>query len=219
MRLNTWIVSFALAGLAAAGPAAAQTYLNGSNITVTVGAGTSPGGFNNTFNNGATITKVIDAPSAAAEEFHNQQTHIWYTADSLGGGLELRFDFQTEYDLSVLHFWNYTSEDYDVDSVSFTFYSGANVQVGTLSVAPALGSSPGIRAQDITLAAPLNVRYVTAFLTGSNRQVDFQNIGFTADVSAPIPEPETASLMALGLVGLLLAARRQRRRCSMASGS
>lgn len=210
MRLNASIVSFALAGLAAAGPAAAATYLNSSNITVAVGAGTSPGDFNNTFNNGATITKVIDAPSADAEEFHNQQTHIWYTAASIGGGLELRFDFQTEYDLSVLHFWNYTSEDYDVDSVDFTFYNGTNVQVGTLSVAPALGSSPGIRAQDITLAAPLNVRYVTAFLSGSNRQVDFQNIGFTADVSAPIPEPATIALMGLGLAGVLLAARRQR---------
>ena len=35
-----------------------------------------------------------------------------------------------------------------------------------LPVAPALGSPGGIQAQDIELAAPLNVRYVTAFLTG-----------------------------------------------------
>jgi PEP-CTERM motif len=210
MRLSPWIVSFALAGVAAAaGPAVAATYLNSSNITVAVGVGTSPGDFNNTFNNGATITKVIDAPSASAEEFHDQQTHIWYTADALGGGLELRFDFQIEYDISVLHFWNYTSENFDVDTVSFTFYSGANVQVGALSVEPELGTSPGIRAQNLTLAAPLNVRYVTAFLSGSNRQVDFQNIGFTADVSAPIPEPATFGLMALGSLAVLLAARRR----------
>jgi len=69
MRFNAWIASFALAGLAAAGPAAAATYLNSSNITVAVGAGTSPGdfnnNFNNNFNNGATITKVIDAPSGS----------------------------------------------------------------------------------------------------------------------------------------------------------
>jgi hypothetical protein len=59
---------------------AASTFLNGTNITVAVGAGTSPGTFNNTFDNGSTIVKVIDAPSADAEEFHNQTTHIWYTA-------------------------------------------------------------------------------------------------------------------------------------------
>jgi len=188
---------------------AATTYLNESNITVAVGSGTSPGSFNNTFDNGATINKVIDAPSADAEEIHSQATHIWFTAAQTGGGLELLFDFQIEYDLSVLHFWNYTSEGYDVDNVDFSFYDGSNVLVGALSVAPALGSYPGIRAEDIALDAPLNVRYVTAFLTGSNRQVDFQNIGFTATVSA-VPEPSTYVLMALGLAGIGLATRRRK---------
>lgn len=206
------LLALAAAPLAAtAAPVSAATYLNQDNITVQVGPGTSPGSFNNTFAGGATITKVIDAPSAAAEEFHDQQTHIWFTADAAGGGLDLRFDLQAEYDLGTLHFWNYTSEDYDVDSVAFTFYNGAHTQVGTLTLSPDLGSSPGIRAQDITLAAPLNVRYVTAFLSGSNRQVDFQNIGFTAEVSAPVPEPGTTALMGAGVLALLAAARRRAR--------
>ena len=68
-------------------------------------------------------------------------------------------------------------------------------------LSPVLGSSPGIRAQDITLAAPLNVRDVTVFLMGSNRQLDFQNIGFTAEVSAPVPEPASGALMGIGLLG------------------
>lgn len=95
---------------------------------------------------------------------------------------------------------------------NFTFFSAANAQVGTLAVRPALGSSPAIFAQDIVLAAPLNVRYVRAFLTGSNGQVHFQNIGFTADVSGPspnpTPEPGTLALAAPALV----AAMRSRRR-------
>jgi hypothetical protein len=170
--------SLALVGpLLAANSLAAPVYLNDSNISVATGPGTSAGTFNNTFSNGATIGKVIDAPSAAAEEFHDQATHIWFTSDNAGGGLELLFDFGIEYDITTLHFWNYTSEDYDVDNVEFTFFNSANVQVGTLSVLPALGSSGGIRAEDLVLAAPLNVRFVTAFLSGSNRQVDFQNIG------------------------------------------
>lgn len=186
------------------------TYLNIDNISVAVGAGTSPGTFNNTFANGATILKVIDAPSADAEEFHTQATHIWFTASQPGGGLELQFDFFQRYDIQTLHFWNYTSESYDVDNVDFTFFDGDGVQIGSLSIQPALGSSPGIRAQDIDLPAPLGVRYVTAFLTGSNREVDFQNIGFTAIVSAPpIPEPGTLALMALGVGALTTRVRRR----------
>lgn len=216
----------ALAGLAAAAcwapaPAAgAAVYLNKDLISVTVGSGTSPGTFNNTFTQspGLTIEKVIDAPSADAEEFHDQETHIWFTADQIGGGLELKFDFNQEYDISTLHFWNYTSESYDVDNVAFTFFNGANVQVGALAVSPALGSAGGIEAQDIALAAPLNVRYATAFLTGSNREVDFQNIGFTAQVStpvSPVPEPAAWAMMICGFFGVG-SALRLRRRTSLA---
>jgi hypothetical protein len=155
-------------------------------------------------------TRCCNGPTATtpagAEEFHNQAAHIWFTTNELGGGLQLRFDFGVEFDIGTLHFWNYTSEDFDVDSIVFTFFNVANSEVGSLALSPALGSSPGIRAQDIVLAAPLNVRYVTAFLSGSNRQVDFQNIGFTAEVSDPeppsVPEPGTLGLLALGLLGM-----------------
>ena len=183
---------------------AAPVYLNETNISVAVGSGTSSGSFNNTFAGGNTINKVIDAPSADAEEFHNQSTHIWFTADSIGGGLELDFDFGQEYDISTLHFWNYTGENFDVDEIDFTFFSASNTEVGTLEVFPDLGSSPGIKAQDINLAAPLNVQYVTAFLTGSNRQVDFQNIGFSAEVSDPTnPGTDPAPVSGPGSLGLL----------------
>ena len=185
---------------------AAPVYLNIDNITVSIGAGTSQGTFNNTFNSGQTINKVIDAPSADAEEFHNQTTHIWFTADVVGGGLELQFDFGQAYDISTLHFWNYTSEDYDVDNISFTFYDSSNNLLGPLSTTPTLGSSPGIAAQDIELPAPLNVRFVTVFLTGSNRQVDFQNVGFTAEVSE-VPLPAAFWLFGTAAAGLFSSRR------------
>ena len=39
------------------------------------------------------VTGAISIPSADAAEFHDQTTHIWFTASALGGGLELLFDF------------------------------------------------------------------------------------------------------------------------------
>lgn len=196
------ITLFVLYGITSA--SAAPVYLNNTNITVEVGPGTSPGSFNNTFAGASTIEKVIDAPSADAEEFHNQTTHIWFTADAIGGGLELLFNFGQEYDVTTVHFWNYTAESFDVDLIDFTFFDSNNVQRGTLSILPDLGSSPGILAQDIVLAAPLNIQFVTAFLSGSNREVDFQNIGFTATVSQPVPVPAAFWLLgpALGFLGL-----------------
>ena len=204
----------AASGIAGAANAA-PIYLNIDNISVEVGAGTSAGSFNNTFAGGQTIDKVIDAPTADAEEFHNQTTHIWFTADEVGGGLELLFDFGQEYDINTLHFWNYTSENYDVDDISFTFYNKDNVEVGSLAVQPDLGTSPGITAQDIVLAAPLNVQYVLAFLSGDNRQVDFQNIGFTGEISVPvdaIPLPAGFLLMAPGLAALAGFSRKKRKK-------
>lgn len=210
--------------LTAANVSADPVYLNQLNITVAVGPGTTATSSNNTFANGATIAKVIDAPSADAEEFHDQATHIWFS----GGGLELLFDFGQQYDLTTLHFWNYTSEGFDVDDIDFTFFDGTSTEVGSLSISPDLGSSPGIRAQDIPLPAPLNVRFVTAFLTGSNGQIDFQNIGFTASLSTDrceinpsdpicdptdppvgVPEPASASLLGAGLLGLGVLRRRR----------
>lgn len=198
--------TFAISSAAAAAP----VYLNDPLISVSVGAGTTATTSNNTFNNGQTINKVIDAPSADALENHNQTTHIWFSS----GGLELLFDFGQEYDISTLHFWNYNGEAYDVDNIDFTFFNSAMAQVGTLSILPALGSPGGIEAQDIVLAAPLNVQHVTAFLTGSNGQVDFQNIGFTAEVSDPvdpIPLPAGLPLLLTGLLGFGALSRRGKR--------
>lgn len=216
-----YVLGISAAGwLAASGSSALATpvYLNDLLIDVSIGAGTDASGdFNNTFANGATISKAIDASSATALEFYNQSTHIWFTASAPGKGLELLFDFRVNYDISTLHFWNYTSEPYDVDNIDFVFFDDTMNNVGSLSVAPQTGIRPGIlpriRVQDIALSAPLNIRYVSAFLTGTNGEIDFVNIGFTAvrsDPMTPVPLPAGIFLILPALAGLGIAARRRR---------
>lgn len=208
----------------AASTQAASVYLNKDNISVSVGAGTSPGSFNNTVTAGGfgtlenAIQKVIDAPSATASEDHSQTTHIWYTATEPGGGLELVFDFGVSYDISTLHFWNYAFDNFSVDKVEFSFFDSLDNLIGEETILPApSGSESNITAQDYALVSPLNTRKVVAFLTGDNRQVDFQNIGFTAKVSdpdldpaSPVPLPASALLLLCGLGGLMATRRRKK---------
>lgn len=180
----------AAAALFAAAAAAEPVYLNAPAVAVTVGPNTraSTGDPAEPFNNLSTarsLANVIDAPSATAAEDHNQQTHVWVT-----GTLELKFDLRAEYELSALHFWNYFTESYDVDAIDLTLFDASGRRVGALSVTPALGGSGGnpIFAEDYALEFPSRVRFVDALLTGSNGQVDFNNIGFTGERSPP-PRP------------------------------
>jgi hypothetical protein len=194
---------------------AAPIYLNSSNITVSLGPTMASEPFENQ-TTAISLANVIDAPSADAGEDHlSPTTHVWVS----GGPLELIFDFGTEYDLTTLHFWNYFSEDFDVDNVAFTFFNAAAVGVGTLDVTPALGGAGGnpIFAEDYALSFPSNVRFVHSLLTGTNGEVDFNNIGFTAELSNPteVPEPATLTLFTLGLAGLARFRKSHRRKSSV----
>jgi hypothetical protein len=158
----------------------------------------------------ASLANIIDVASASDGEFHNQTTHVWVS----GGVLELDFDFGIEYDLQTFHFWNYHSEGFDVDDIDMIFFDAAMNQVGTIAdVMPALGNTTGsdsdpIFAEDISLSFPSKVRFVNMLLSGSNNQVDFNNIGFTGVVSQ-IPIPAAVWLFGSGLLGLVGVARRK----------
>ena len=206
------LAALVVAIAATAVPGSAQSvYLNNTNSTVALGASMSPNPFANR-PTAASLASIIDAATAATPEFHNQSTHVWVS----NGVLELDFDFLTEYDLTTLHFWNYHSEGFDVDNINFSFYDESRNLVGTLmNVAPALGgSAPSdatqIFAENYALTFPSKVRYVNAVLSGSNGQVDFNNMGFTGTLtstSTPVPEPSSVLLTLAGL-GAIFARRR-----------
>lgn len=163
-------------------------YLNDQNISVTLGASMSAEPFENR-SAVDSLASIIDAPSADASEFHTQSTHVW---DAVGP-LELDFDLQHNYDLTTLHFWNYFTETYDVDTIDLLFYDSSNTLITSqLGITPALGG-PGssdsipIEAQDIAIVSGAqNVRFVNAVLTGTNGDVDFNNLGFTADLQGDL---------------------------------
>jgi hypothetical protein len=164
-------------------PVERTVYLNNQNMSVALGPTMSP----NPFKNRSTVdslASIIDVPSATESELHNQSTHVWVS----NGALELSFDLRDNYDLTALHFWNYHSEDYDVDNIDFKFYDSNNNLVGVLpNYTPTVGgSTPSdstpIFAQTFPLSFPSKVRYVNALLSGSNEQVDFNNLGFTGKI-------------------------------------
>lgn len=206
MKTSVAVIAFFLSAQAIS---AAPIYLNKDNISVSLGASMAAEPFVNT-STAQALNNVIDAASASATETHSQASHVWINSQPL----ELDFDLGIEYDLTALHLWNYHTETYDVDAIDFKFYDSSNNLVGNLVSNPDLGVGVVQSAQTYTLNFPTRVRFVNAILSGSNGQVDFNNIGFTGEVSPPVsavPLPAGLPLLAAAL-GMFAALRTRRSR-------
>lgn len=177
-QLTSTFAVVTLACQLVAGISFGQIYFNNENMTVMLGPSMEAEPFQNR-STADSLASVIDMPNADAIDPHNQSTHVWVS----GAPLELDFALEAEYTLSTFHFWNYSSNAWDVDNIDLTFFDGSQNQVGDVLhiVDPALGgtSESEIKAQHIPLELPGSVQYINAMLTGSNGQIDFQNIGFT----------------------------------------
>ncbi|WP_068117084.1 M10 family metallopeptidase C-terminal domain-containing protein [Tropicimonas marinistellae] len=153
-----------------------MTYLNIDNIDVSLGDSMDANPFVNV-TTAQSLINIIDAASPETTETHTQASHVWINSQPL----ELEFDFGLEYNLTDLHFWNYHTETYDVDRIQFTFRDADRKVVGRLDFTPDLGTGVVQTAQDYPLDFPSRIQYVTAILSGTNGEVDFNNLGFTGE--------------------------------------
>ena len=161
-------------------------YLNDTNISVSLGRGMPAEPFANR-STADSLASVIDADSAGDHEFDAQSTHVRVS----GGQLELRFDFPVARDLSGFHFWNATGEGHDVDHIVLELFDPSGALLSSETIAdPALGIggpvAGAIYAESFALSVD-GVRSVRALLSGSNDQVNFQNIGFTGVAASEEP--------------------------------
>lgn len=179
----------------------ADIFLNAPTIDVSLGASMSAEPFVNR-TTAQSLASIIDAPTAGSSEFHRQSTHIWVS----GKPLEIEFNLKSDYDLKTFHFWNYHGETWDVDDIDLRFYDASRNLVGSLlNIAPALGNATGfdstpIFAQNFAINFS-DVRYVNATLSGSNGEIDFNNIGFSGVVA--VPEPSSSGLAIVFALGLM----------------
>lgn len=129
---------------------------------------------------GSLPANIIDAASPTVFDRHTNSTHIWGKST-----VTLLFDLQGVYQLEAIHFWNYTTEAYDVDSIAFSFYDSANALISQFTVAPQTGFE-NILAEDFPVDVS-GVRYVRAALSATNNEVEFQNIGFSGVLEGTSP--------------------------------
>lgn len=122
----------------------------------------------------SSLASVIDAASPTVFDRHTTSSHVWAEGETI-----FYFDLQADYELNAIHFWNFNEEGFDVDAIQFLFYDSSETLISQISVEPQIGFED-ILAEDFAVDVD-NVRYVRAILTGSNGQVEFQNIGFSGE--------------------------------------
>lgn len=139
---------------------------------------------------GGVLANLTDAADPLVADIHTQSSHIWVS----GNDLEFELDFNGSFDLHELHFWNYSGEGYDVDTATVTFYDGQGGVISSFEFLPERGQAP-IHAEDFRLPPSTGVRTARFLMQGTNSQVDFINVGFSATPSnrPPVALPVTAT--------------------------
>jgi hypothetical protein len=174
------------------------------------------------------IINAIDLSDPLAEDAHSNcgpgvsgpNCHVWNSAGPVVFDMHLLED----HDLTLVHFWNYSGETFDVDDVSISFRDAQGIEVASFDFSPGLSQTFAdgypIYAQDFALTGVSGVRTLRIVASGDNASSDFQNFGVTGSpASASIPLLGPWALLALGAGLALFAAAAGMRKMSPRAGT
>lgn len=122
----------------------------------------------------------------------------------------ISLDLAGDFDIDGFHLWNDINiVNEGVRSFRLDFFDSANVSVGSSDTLSAISK---FASNDYSFASPFRqVSRVDMVILGVSGRVEIREVGFAGAPSAPVPEPGTPALFALGLAGVAMCVRRHRR--------
>lgn len=130
---------------------------------------------------GGDISYAIDVDSSTALDPHTSTTHV---EANTYPRIEIAIDLSGVYDIETVHFWNYFTDRFGVDSMTVSFYTADRQLILEAVLTPRLAFEHSL-AEDFRVNVPgeanvPGVRYIEAELRGSDGDnTEFMNIGFT----------------------------------------
>lgn len=108
--------------------------------------------------------------------------------------MRIDFDLGATYDFSTFHFWNYVTENYDVDRIDFVLSDARGGRVAEATVYPETGVDLGgeLIAPGTLAFKFAAVRFVSLTFSGTNNHVDFNNLGWTGTRVSPVAPDRSA---------------------------
>ena len=151
-------------------------------MSVSLGYRSNPSGSFVNVPTAQSLENAVECIDVEAAETHTQSTHVWWKPSPL----ELVFQFDAEYEIGEVFFWNYFEEYWDVDEIQFSFYDLSDNKVGVTTVYPRMGENADgqhandVVAEQIIFPAVYNASKIEAILKSTNGEIDFQNFVFRA---------------------------------------
>jgi hypothetical protein len=122
----------------------------------------------------------------------------------------ISLDLAGDFDIDAFYLWNDINiVNEGVRSFRLDFFDSTDISVGSSGTLSAVSK---FAANEYTFASAFRqVSRVDMVILGVSGRVEIREIGFAGAPSAPVPEPSTPALFALGLAGIALLARRKTR--------
>jgi hypothetical protein len=163
--------------------------------------------------------------AAALHDVYKVNNHWTTLAGAIAAGTAwAEFSFKDAQTLNTFYLWNHQSNGgiaaspyYAVTQFDLIFKDGMGNTLSSVLDVAAVGGAGNSAAQVFSFAEVSGVKTVRFVIDANSKPLGFTRADYTGVaevrfglVAAPIPEPGTYALMALGLAGVAAAARRRR---------